>query len=174
MKKLVLTYGLIAGAIVSAWLFVGVAIGTENMIENGMFFGYTAMLIAFAFIFVAVKNFRNQNQGHVSFGKAFKIGLYVTLIASTMYVLAWLIDYYFFVPDFMEVYSTHVLDKMKADGASATEIAAKTAEMASFSEMYKNPLMVILFTYFEILPVGLIVSLITAVFLSKRQTVATS
>ena len=173
MKKLVLTYGLIAGFIVIAWLLIGVAMGTENMLENGMFFGYTAMLIAFAFIFVAVKNYRNQHQGQITFGKAFKIGLYITLIASTMYVLAWLIDYYFFVPDFMEKYASHVLEQMRTSGATASEISAKTAEMASFSEMYKNPLMVILFTYFEILPVGIVVSLITAAFLRTRQKMST-
>jgi hypothetical protein len=101
MKKTVLTYGLISGTIVSAWLLFAVGIGLDHMdTDYGMFFGFTAMIVAFSFIFVAVKNYRdNLNFGTITFGKAFRIGLYISLIASTMYVGSWLIDYYFFVPD---------------------------------------------------------------------------
>ncbi|WP_349314126.1 DUF4199 domain-containing protein [Chitinophaga sp. MM2321] len=62
------------------------------------------------------------------------------------------------------------MDKIEATegGANQQEIAAKTAEMAKFKALYKNPLFVILITYSEILPVGLIISLISALILKKR------
>ena len=62
------------------------------------------MLVAFSLIFVGIKKYRDQHgEGYISFGKGFKIGLLITLIASTIYVITWLIDYYYFMPDFMEI-----------------------------------------------------------------------
>ena len=157
MKKIVIVNGLIAGAIVAAMFLITMGLYHKNgNFDGGMWVGYASMLLAFSLIFVAIIRYRDKyNNGVVSFGKAFRIGLYITLIASTIYVVTWLIDYYVFIPDFADKYATAILDKLKASGASAAKIANQTKEMASFKEMYKNPLFVILFTYLEILPVGL-------------------
>jgi NADH:ubiquinone oxidoreductase subunit 6 (subunit J) len=63
----------------------------------------------------------------------------------------------------------YMLDKLRASGASQAEISKQALEMAKMSEMYKNPLFNILLTYVEIVPVGLVVSLISALVL-KRKT----
>ena len=137
--------------------------------EGSMVLGYAAMLVAFSFVFVGIKNFRDKyNHGVISFGKAFKIGLYISLIASSMYVVVWLIDYYLFIPDFMDKYGAHVLKEAKNAGASAAEIEEKITEMAEFKELYKNPIFVVLITYSEVLPIGLIISLISALILKKK------
>ncbi len=170
MKNIVFTYGLIAGAIVSIWLVVALAIGMDNLGgDMGMVYGFSAMIIAFAFIFIAIKKYREQHDDLITFPKGFMIGLYISLVASTIYVVTWLISYYYFVPDFTEVYTSHVLEQLKHDGASAAELAKKTAEMEQFKEMYKNPLVVILYTYIEILPVGLLISLISAAILKRNE-----
>ena len=171
MKKNVLVFGILAGVIVTA-LMVASMFNCYNFehTEGSMYIGYASMLLAFSFIFVAIKNYRDKyNGGSIGFGKGFLIGLYISLIASTLYVGVWLIDYYVFMPDFMDKYSAHVLKEMADNGASATEIADQTEEMAYYKEMYKNPLFVILFTYFEILPVGLLVSLLAALILKRKR-----
>ncbi len=170
MKKIVFVYGTIAGIIVSLFLVfsVGYCYSTSNF-EGNMWAGYASMLLAFSLIFVGVKNFRDkQNEGLISFGKAFQIGILIAIIASSMYVIAWLIDYYFFIPDFMDKFCSQALETAKANGASQTELTAQTAEMDTYKEMYKNPLGVIFLTYMEILPVGLVVSLISALILKKK------
>lgn len=173
MKKNILICGLIAGAIVGVMLMVSVSMCYQKgNFEGNMWVGYASMLAAFSLIFVGIKNFRDKyNQGIVSFGQAFKIGLSITLIASTVYVVVWLIDYYLFIPDFMDRYAAYILESARSAGESLTEIEDKTKEMDSYKEMYKNPLMVILMTYMEIVPVGLVVSIISALIL-KRKTVA--
>lgn len=170
MKKIVIVNGIIAGVIAASLLFLSMSFfHKDGNLEGGMVFGYASMILAFSLIFVAVVRYRNKyNGGSISFGKAFMIGLYITLIGSTFYVAAWLVDYYVFMPDFAEQYATIMLDKLKASGASAAEIASKVKEMDYFKEMYKNPLMVILFTYLEILPVGLLLTLIAALILKRR------
>ena len=174
MKKIVIVNGLIAGVIVAAMFLITMGLYHKNgNFDGGMWVGYASMLLAFSLIFVAIIRYRDKyNNGVVSFGKAFRIGFYITLIASTIYVVTWLIDYYVFIPDFADKYATAILDKLKASGASAAKIANQTKEMASFKEMYKNPLFVILFTYIEILPVGLLLTLIASLILKRKAKLA--
>ncbi len=170
MKKTVLVYGAISGIIVSLFLLssVGYCYATGNF-EGNMWVGYASMILSFSLTFVGIKNFRDKkNEGIISFGKAFKIGLYITLIASSFYVISWLIDYYLFIPDFMEKFGNQTLESAKSSGDSAAEISNKAAEIDRYKEMYKNPLWVILLTYMEILPVGLLVSLISALILKRK------
>jgi hypothetical protein len=137
--------------------------------SGSMLLGYASMILAFAFVFVGTKNYRDKyNGGTISFGKAFKIGILITLVSSTMYVLTWLVEYYVFLPDFMEKYTVQALEEARASGASAAEIEQQAAEMAGYSEMYKNPLFVVLLTYAEIFPIGLLMTLISS-FILKRK-----
>lgn len=171
MKKIVLVCGLIAGLIVAAMMVIGTAMcyKTGNF-EGSMVLGYATMLIAFSLIFVGIKNYRDKhNNGIINFGKAFKIGIFITLVASTLYVAVWLVDYYIFVPDFMDKYTDHMIAQSSASGASAAEITKLTSQMNGYKEMYKNPLMVVLMTYAEILPIGLVVSLISALILKRKR-----
>ena len=170
MKKIVIVNGIIAGLIVAAMFLITMGLyHNQGNFEGGMWIGYASMLLAFSLIFVAIIRFRDKyNNGVISFGKAFRIGLYITLIASTIYVVAWLIDFYVFIPDFADKYAAHMLEKLKSNGASAAEITSTTQQMDSFKEMYKNPVLVVLFTYIEILPVGLLLSLICELFLKRK------
>jgi len=69
----------------------------------------------------------------------------------------------------MEKYSAHLLKNVKSEEMSQAKMQAKLAEIAQYKEMYKNPLFVVLLTYAEILPVGLVVSLICALILKRRS-----
>lgn len=169
MKKTVLNYGLISGIVVSVWMSISMLVVGCDHDQWGMLLGYTGMLIAFSFIFVAVRHYRDKlNSGAINFGKAFLIGLFISLIASAFYVTAWAIVYHNFMPDFMDKYAAVQIEKAKAAGTSATELAAMSAEMNSFKEMYKQPFWFVVMTMAEILPVGLLISLITAFLLKKR------
>ena len=173
MKKLVLIYGLIAGIVVSViMLFIMNYISHCNGnadYETSMLIGYGSMIVAFSLVFVGIRNYRNKYyNGIISFGKAFKTGILIVLIASTIYVAAWLVCYYFFMPDFMEKYAAFTIDKLKVSGAGQAEIEEKAKEMANFAKMYKRPVFNALITYAEILPVGLVVTLISSLILKKR------
>lgn len=171
MKKIVLVFGLIIGAVFCAniafmiyWMY-----HNPNLKGNDIV-GYAAMVLVFSLIFLGTRNYRNKHlSGYISFGKAFKTGALIALVGSTIYVLAWLFCYYLFVPDFMEVYSDYVLKNCTPE-----DLTAKTKEMANFKEMYKNPFFVILITYSEVLPIGLVVALLSALILKKKQNTQTN
>src|SRR6266545_5323522 len=143
-KKNIIIYGLIAGIVVSVLMLssVNYISHCEGNVDydTSLLIGYASMLIAFSLVFVGIRNYRNKyNEGVISFGKAFKIGIMIVLIASTIYVVAWLIDYFYFIPDFMEKYSAHMLDELKASGTSQLEIDKQAQEIARFGKMYNNP-----------------------------------
>jgi hypothetical protein len=171
MKKIILTCGLIGGLISISWFIFSMQVFKANMSMNeSLFFGYASMVLAFSLIFAGVKNFRdNYNGGVISFGKAIKIGLLITVVASTVYVGVWLIDYYFFIPDYMDKYTAAMLADLKAQHASQASIDKQMAQAAEYAKMYKNPLFNALLTYTEIVPVGVVISLIAALILKKRS-----
>ena len=170
-KKIIITHGLIAGFIVAAFMVYGTySHMTNENFEPSMILGYTGMLIAYLFVFLGIKNFRDKhNNGIISFGKALKIGYWISFIAATIYVGVWLIEYYCFFPDFMDKFVEGSLKKLDKATMTAAEIKAKTDEMNMYKELYKNPIWVILLTYMEILvPIGLLVPLICALILKRK------
>src|ERR1043166_9622359 len=118
MKKNIIIYGLIAGLVVSGLMAVNLTLTSNSgNFDNGMILGYASMLIAFSIIFIGIKNYRDKYNGRlISFGKAFKIGLFITLIASTFYVIVWLIEEHYFFPDFMEKYTANEIKKLQSSG----------------------------------------------------------
>ncbi|WP_345954138.1 DUF4199 domain-containing protein [Mucilaginibacter sp. PAMB04168] len=171
MKKNIWIFGLFSGLIVAIFMVVSTALCyNDPNFESSMLVGYAGMLLAFSFVFVGIKNYRDKfNNGAVSFVQALKIGGLIMLIASTFYVVVWLFDYYLFVPDFMDRYTAHVITQAKAEGDSPAEISKQVAELANYKEMYSSPIGVILLTYMEILPVGIIVTLISALILKRKS-----
>lgn len=173
MKKTILIHGLIAGIIVSVFMLSSMAYMSHCQgdvdLNTSMLIGYASMLVAFSLVYVGIRSYReNYNAGVISFGKAFKIGSLIVLIASTFYVIAWLIDYFFFMPDFIENFSAMMLEELKASGASQVAIDAQVKEMSEFSALYNNPLFNAMITYMEILPIGLIVTLISSLILRRK------
>lgn len=171
MKKNIWIFGLISGMLITAMANYMAWICCANPeFETNDFLGYTAMLIIFSLIFIGIRNYRNHYLGGViTFGHAFKAGFYMSIIAATLYVLVWLVDYYVFIPDYLDSYIAHVMYKAKTDGASQTELAETAKSMAEFKEMYKNPLFVVVSTFLEVFPIAMVVSLISALILKRKQ-----
>ena len=168
MKKITLTFGFIAGLILTTVMVVSTMLCYNNTnFEGNMLLGYASMLLAFSFIFVGTKNYRdNHLGGTISFGKAFQVGLYISLVASTMYVLTWLVEYYVFIPDFMDKYG----DYMMRDAAASGKDLIKTREQVDeYKRLYQNPVFVIILTYIEVLPIGLLLSLVSALIFKRKD-----
>lgn len=170
MKRIVLTFGLIAGVILSVMMLITLPFHEQIGFDKGYIIGYTTMVLAFLMIFMGVKTYRDTvSGGKVTFGQAFKVGLLIMLVASACYVATWEFIYYKFTPDYLDKYAEYSLDKLKQSGASAEQVAAKAEEMAKFKVMYQNPLVNIAFTLLEPLPVGLLFTLIAAAVLSRKR-----
>jgi len=164
MNNIILKNGLFGGSIVSALLVIMTMYMKANPEkEVSMMIGFAGMLLSFFFVIKGIKQQREANNGIISFGKAFLTGFWIVLVISTIYVLVWLVILYNFFPNFMEHYANMAIEK-----ASPNEVAKVTEEMNSYKEMYKNPIMVILLTYMEILPLGIVFSLVSALILKRK------
>jgi hypothetical protein len=170
MRKIVLTFGLIAGAILSAMMLLAFVFQDEINFDRGAVVGYTSMVLAFLMVYFGVRSYRdNVANGRVTFGRAFVVGLLIMAIGSTCYVATWQVVYYKFMPDFMDRYSAYSIDKAKKAGATEAQVADQARQMAQLKEMYRNPLVNIAITFLEPLPVGLVFTLVTAGVLSRKR-----
>ena len=170
MRKVVLTYGILAGVIIALLMVIsGSLAGGFEENSYSMVLGYATMIISLSLTFFAIKSYRdNYSGGAITFGKGFLIGLYVSLIASVFYVAGWEIYSSIAMPNWVDHYAQHTIDAVKKSGASDVAVLQKTKEMADFKEMYNNPLFKYGMTFLEIFPVGIVISLISAAILRRK------
>ena len=168
MKRLVLIFGLIAGLIPSAMFFLV----TLPFNKHSELLGYTSMVLGFLMVFLGIRAYRRDHGGTITFGKGVQVGLLITLVACAVYVASWEIYYWNWGQNFVQQYAAHVLEKAQREGKAAAEIAAMRKQMADFAVLYRNPLINIGMTFMEIFPVGLIMTLVSAAILRRREPAA--
>src|SRR5881394_988421 len=142
MKRVVIVFGLISGAISSAMMFLTLPLinrGTINF-ENGEVIGYTAIFLSFLLVFFGIRSYRENAGGVISFGRAFSVGILITLISCLFYVASWEILYYNFMPDFVDKCAAQEIAAMREKGATDAAIAATKKQMETLKVLYQNPL----------------------------------
>jgi hypothetical protein len=178
MKRNILVFGTISGVIISTFMGVSMAVmssggGDTDHGRSSMIIGFSAMAVAFSFVFVGMKNYRDKrNGGSITFIKGFLLGFMISLVASTLYVITWGVEFHFFLPDFMDKYSAMQIKQLHESGISgaALDEAIKSIESASYNYKH-NPLFFAMYTYMEILPVGILITLISAFILRRKAPV---
>ena len=175
MKKYILTYGSIGGVVVLILMYISQLISTDSGgntdFELAETLGYVSMILALSVIFLGIKSYRDQDLGgQITFGNAFKIGILITLVAAVFYIVGWMIYYHTSegASDFLNQYMEASVDKMEASGSTQEEISAFKKQSMEFAEMYENPLVMAGITLLEIFPVGLVITLISALILKKK------
>jgi len=149
MKKTVLTFGLIAGVMIS------VLMGGNLLVANRIGSGHTLA-------------------GQISFGRAFACGILITLITCVFYVAMWEIVYFNFMPHFMDSYFAAQIHKVQSSGLDPATTAAQVAAIQRSQQLYQNPFVNMAYTFMEPLPVGLLITLISAAVLRRKAPVEPS
>ncbi len=171
MKTTVLTFGLISGLIIAVLMSVTLPFSHQLGLNRAMVIGYTTMVLAFLLVFFGIRSYReNVGNGSISFGRALSVGFLIMLISCCFYVATWEIIYHTFLPNFADEYMAIATEQMRNSGNSPQQIEAEIANMQSMMQMYKsNILFNIAFTFLEPLPVGLVMTIISALILRKRR-----
>jgi hypothetical protein len=163
MKRIILVYGLIAGTIVGSMFFITMPLYEKGILtmENGELVGYSTMIVALSLIFFGIKSYRdNHLEGSITFGKALKVGLLITLIASLIYAITWEVIYNT-MTDFVTQMGDKYFEKLRAEGTTQ-------AKIDEYKAIYENPFIRFAMTLMEIAPVGILISLLSAGLLRMR------
>ena len=171
MTKIVLIFGLISGAIAGflMWILMSFVGSGSVDFDSGMIWGYSTMVIALSMVFFGIKSYRDNNGGNISFVKGLQVGILISLISALCYAVSWELYYPSVGDEFMQKYTAYTLDSMKRDGASDADIDTARVEAEQFMEMYKKFPVRFAFSIIEILPVGIIVTLISALLLRRKE-----
>ena len=169
MKKTVLTFGLIGGAVIAVLTWGTLPFAHKIGFDHSLVVGYTVMVLSFLMVFFGIRSYRdNIGGGTISFGRAFAVGSLIVLVISVCYVVNWEIMYFKFMPNFVSDYSNYMVEKLRAAGATQQAIDAKLQEMKELKQLLDNPFKNAAFSFIEPLPVGLIITLISSLILRKK------
>ena len=171
MKKTVLTFGLISGVIIAVLMGINSLFADRIGFDRAVYVGYATMLVAFLLVPFGIKSYRdNVGDGEITFGRAFTVGILITLICCVFYVVSWQILYYTVLHDFPEKYAAYLMETERAAGATPEQLAQKLEEVNQMKAMLDNPLIApaVIFVA-EPLPVGFGMTLVSALILRKRR-----
>jgi hypothetical protein len=169
VKKTVITFGLISGVISSGLMLFNTAFADRIGFDKAEILGYTVLVLSFLVVFFGIRSYRdNVADGHITFGKAFGVGICITLISCVFYVVTWEAVSHWFFGDFIDKYSAYMISKAQASGLSGQALQAQIDEMQKMKVMLANPIYNVLMTFIEPFPVGLVITLISAAVLRKK------
>jgi hypothetical protein len=172
MKKIVLTFGLISGVMISVLMDCSLLLAHKIGSGHSMVLGYTIMVASFMLVYFGIRTYRDNNlAGQISFGRAFSCGILITLIMIVCYVATWEVLYFNFMPHFMDSYFAAQVHKIQSSGLDPATAAAQVAAIQRSQQLYQNPLVNMAYTFIEPLPVGLIITLISAAVLRRKAPV---
>ena len=170
MKKIVLTFGLLSGAVSATLMTANMFLLDDIGFDRGLYVGYTVIVISFLFVYFGIRSYRdNVLGGRISFAKGFQAGILITLISCVCYVGAWMFTYKQFFPDFADKYAAYLVEDKRASGASQAEIDSAIKDAEEAKRMLANPFINAAVTFTEPFPVGLLVTLISAAVLKKPE-----
>lgn len=170
MNRIILLFGIAAGLIVAVPMDLLLANAGSVHGATSLLTGYLLMVLALSLVFFGVKRLRDRELGGaIRFVPALLAGLGISAVASVIYVIGWEITLAVTDFAFVDTYSTAAVEAARAKGASAADVAAVIAQMDEFRRQYANPLIRLSFTFVEIFPVGLLISLISAALLRNSR-----
>jgi len=98
-----------------------------------------------------------------------QVGILIGLISAVCYAASWEVYFRTGGNKFMQEYSQKYVEHMKQDGATDVQIANAEKEMARMTELYQNFFFRFGLTLMEILPVAIVITLVSAALLRKRE-----
>lgn len=172
MKKTVLVYGLISGALSAAMMAATVPYMTDLAAgkSKGALLGYTAIFLAALLVFFGVRSYRERvGGGRISFGRGMAVGALIVAVSALCYTTTWQLIYFGSSSDTRDKIMACVVRDMNGEPKNAEDAAKAASKAAEWRRFYDNPLLNFGMTFLEPLPVGLVVTALSAAILRRKE-----
>ena len=172
MWRTLLKYGLIGGVVAGGALLATMLAfqGQPPAGGVGMALGFASMLVALSAVYVGIRHHRDvAGGGVIRFWPAFGLGLGISAVAGLVYVAAWELCLVLADRDFAAFFANSMVEGARSKGVDGARLEQVIAEAQAFEAMYRNPLVRMPMTFVEIFPVGVLVSLVSALALRRPR-----
>lgn len=148
---------------ISLYFFGDMDYGTQEVL------GYLSIILSLLFIFPGIRHFRDkENNGSISFGKAFLIGLLIAVFAGIGFAF---IDYLFtsvINPDFLQEYMAHQLAELEKTLPSE-EFETQKAMLQQQMDAYGSSGFMAFIMFATVVLIGVVISLVSALILQRKK-----
>ena len=171
MKSIVYRYGLISGALLVFFMFSSALVwGNDLDYVMATIIGYMTLMISMVPVFLGIKKVRNDHfHGFISLQDALKAGLGIVLIASLIYVMGWMLFYQMIGADFMEHNHEQMITELNKTKLPQEEIDVQIENLKQQQAKYGNLFMRIGYAFADILPPGIIIALLSSLYLMRKR-----
>ncbi|EJF11439.1 MULTISPECIES: DUF4199 domain-containing protein [Pontibacter] len=161
VSSVALKYGFI-GALVSV-VFTAVLLITGVNVSGWV--GSLGYLILIAFMVIAMKEYKKQNYGYMSYGQGLGIG---TLVSLAFGVLGGV--FMFIYTSFVDTeYTSNMMDKQRIELEERGMSDEQIEQAISMGESFSSPMMMIVWSIVGYLFIGFLISLIVAAVMKNKR-----
>ena len=96
------------------------------------------------------------------------LGVLITLVSCAVYMLAFELVYFRFVPDYGEKYEACMIHRARESGGTPADVEKARSQAAMFRRLFDNPWTNAAVTFASTFPVGLAAAAISAAILRRR------
>lgn len=169
MRRAVLVFGLIGGAVSTAMTLVTIPFIRAHRVGVADVLGYTGMVLSALLVFFGIRWYRETaGAGRVGFGRGFAVGALISMVSCAVLVLAFELVYFKLAPDFGEAFASCMIERARDAGATAPELEKTAAQAAELKRLYDNPATNAALTFGTSFPVGLVATTVSAAILRRR------
>lgn len=171
MSKAALKYGLISGIIVGIFLAISTPfiLDNDSSLGSSQTLGYISMMLALILIYFGIRERKMKELGgEITFLDALKTGALIALICSVIYAISWMIISGVY-PEVNESIANMYRDEINAQEIDEAQKAIQLEEVETMMKNYENPVFKFGITILEILPLGLVISLISSIILRTKS-----
>lgn len=169
MKKTVLLFGLLSAAVAIAMMLATVPLLDAWGYQKTDLLGYGSMVLSALLVFFGIRYYRERAvEGRLGFGRAFAVGLLITLVSSLCQVAAFQLVYFRLVPEFGDRFAACMVERAEDAGATPEEIAETAEKAETLKRLYDNSWGNAALTFVQPLPLGIVAAGLSAFVLRRR------
>lgn len=169
MKSTIIKFGMYSSILLI--VLFGISFFFEGVMDfsTSEIFGYVTIVLSLSFVYFGIRNYRDTiNHGEVSFIKALKIGVLITLLASITFGLINVVYTEIINPEFTAEYYAYSIEKYR-ESLPAEAFEKKLVELESQKDLFTNPLVNFSIMGLTVFMIGFVISLISGLILQRKN-----